>query len=201
MQHHLALVRRGAMFPEIDALPRAKHQFPLDNGNRKLGLGQGGADMGRHVVRPLNVMHVASTPVGGETGEEAFEIGAHVGIGILLHQQRAGGVPAPDREQAGGDAAPAGKTAQRRGDLEEAAAVRGDGEGFHDLKHGVSPGVRRRFHDGTPTMAGMLHPNGQVAPWPHLPPSIARYHSPSRCLLRPARGATLPVWKRHKPSS
>ena len=48
--------------------------------------------MGRHVVRPFDVVHPAG--IGRcQTAERCDEIGANVGVGILLDDERGGGVP------------------------------------------------------------------------------------------------------------
>jgi len=50
----------------------------------------------RHVVRPLGLVHEQGIAVRDETLEEGDEIALHIGIGILLNEERRGGMAAED---------------------------------------------------------------------------------------------------------
>jgi hypothetical protein len=70
-------MRTQSVLPDVDAF----------NWNRQLNGRQCGANVGRHVVGPLFAMAEQRVSVGHEAAEEAVEIVAHVGIGVLLDQQ------------------------------------------------------------------------------------------------------------------
>ena len=50
--HHPCL-RLGAVLHEVDALPLAEQQAPLGKAEVEVGVGEQGANVGRHVVRPF----------------------------------------------------------------------------------------------------------------------------------------------------
>ena len=65
MQHHFAPMRRVAMLEDIKPLPGAQRRLAVLHRNADRGLGQRGADMRRHVVRPFGgvaVIHARSSP-------------------------------------------------------------------------------------------------------------------------------------------
>src|SRR5207248_1385695 len=100
MQHQLARMGGSAVLEQINALPRAEHRLASLHRNAELCLGQCRLDMRRHVIGSLILMPVAGI-LRRQTLEEGFEVGADIWIGILLYQQRGGGVPAPDGQQTG----------------------------------------------------------------------------------------------------
>jgi thiamine phosphate synthase YjbQ (UPF0047 family) len=61
--------------------------------------------VGRHVVRPLGVVHVTGA-ARRETVERRHEVGLHVRIGVLLDRQRRRGVAAERGEEPVADAGP-----------------------------------------------------------------------------------------------
>ena len=91
MQHHFALMRRIAMLEDIKPLPGAQRRLAAAHRNGNRGLGQRGADMGWHVVRPFGgvaIIHVLAR----QLRKEILQILLHIGIGIFLDQQRRRGV-------------------------------------------------------------------------------------------------------------
>lgn len=80
------------MLEDIKALPGSQGQFFPDERNRQTGPGQRGSDMRCHVVRTFGCVAVAFAVLRDELFEEVAHIERHIGIGILLNDQRAGGV-------------------------------------------------------------------------------------------------------------
>src|SRR5215469_6112253 len=102
MQHDLAPMCAATMLEKINTLPGAKHEPSRGERNGKLSLGERSPDMCRHVVRPFRV--VAITPVfGRDRRKESLQIGLHIGIRILLDEERSRGVAAEKGEEAGRD--------------------------------------------------------------------------------------------------
>src|SRR5439155_7722709 len=91
-QDERALMRRGAMLEEEDALPDAELEPAVGDGDRQLRLGQRTLDVRRHVVRPLVVVAVEAHILRHDPAQERVEIVADVGRGILLDQERGRGV-------------------------------------------------------------------------------------------------------------
>jgi hypothetical protein len=58
MQDEFAPMRRAAMLEQINSLPRTKREFAVDHRNGEMRLRQSGANMRRHVIRPLGLMLV-----------------------------------------------------------------------------------------------------------------------------------------------
>jgi len=58
MQADAPLHRRPAVLPKVDRLPGSQQQSSPLKRLAEAGAGQGRADVGRHVVRTLVVMHV-----------------------------------------------------------------------------------------------------------------------------------------------
>jgi len=88
-----------AMFPDINALPGAEHHAAIADGNGEVDGGEGGADVGRHIVIAFGGMDEHAVAVGDEAGEEGFEVAADVGIGVFLDEQRGGGVAEMEGEE------------------------------------------------------------------------------------------------------
>ena len=95
-------MRCSTVFEQVDPLPGAKYRSAPVHRNAELRLGQRRLDVRRHVVRPFVLMPIAGI-LRHQPAKECLEVGADVGIGVLLHQQRGRRVPAPDRQQAGAD--------------------------------------------------------------------------------------------------
>ncbi len=104
VNHQLADVAALPVLPEVDSLPGSQHESPSGNGNLFRGLGQGRADVGRHVVRALSVVDVAPAVFWYELGKEIFQIPQHVGVGVFLDQQAGRGVAQKQGAQASCDA-------------------------------------------------------------------------------------------------
>lgn len=85
------------MLEEIETLPSAEEEATGFHGNGELGRQQGGTDMGGHVVRPLFVVTVAAAFLRRERAEEIFEIAPHFRRGILLNEERGGGMADEER--------------------------------------------------------------------------------------------------------
>jgi len=78
---------RAAVFPEVDSLPGSQREAPVRDGDGEVHGGQGGANVRRHVIVSFDRMPEERITVGHETGEESFQITAHVRVGIFLDQQ------------------------------------------------------------------------------------------------------------------
>ena len=98
--------------------------------------------MGGHVVGAFLLVAVAGA-LGHQAGEEGFEVGAHIRVGILLHQQRGGGVAAPDRQQPRRHPLAFRPGAHRVGDGDEAFPAGPDGQAVQRLSHGVPLSCQR----------------------------------------------------------
>ena len=97
----LAQVRGAAVLEQVDALPGSERHPAADNRDRQTDRGQSGADMGRHVVRPLVVVGIAALVLGRQELEERLEIVAHRRRGVLLDQQRRRGMTTEQGQQSG----------------------------------------------------------------------------------------------------
>ena len=87
MQGDFAPMRTNPVFPQVDPLPCAQHQASVGERNRQLDRGQRGADVRGHVIRSFVAMPEQGVAIGYQASQETFEISAHVGIGIFLHEQ------------------------------------------------------------------------------------------------------------------
>jgi hypothetical protein len=102
VQGDLAPVRPPPVLEQIDPLPGPQRRPPAHHRNAQLHRRQRRADVARHVVRPLVIVPIPG-PLRRDLLEEVGEVGPHLRGGVLLDQQRGGGVPAEQGEQAGGD--------------------------------------------------------------------------------------------------
>lgn len=75
------------MLPQVNALPLAEREATSGDRDRKMDAGQRRANVRGHVVRALVAVPEEWIAVGHETGEEAIQIPARVGICILLHDK------------------------------------------------------------------------------------------------------------------
>ena len=91
---------RGAVFPQINPLPRSQREPPVANRNGKIHRRQRRADVRGHVVIAFGGMAEQRVAVRREPREKSVQIAAHVGIGVFLDQQRGGRVAQMQREQA-----------------------------------------------------------------------------------------------------
>ena len=71
------------MLEEVKSLPGSKYGAAGCDRDAQLGMGEHGAEMGRHVVGTFVVMDI-SRAFGGETLEVGQDILSHRRIGILL---------------------------------------------------------------------------------------------------------------------
>jgi hypothetical protein len=99
MQRHFAAMRARAVFPEIDALPRAEREAATGQRNRQLHGGQRRSDMRGHIVRPFIAMPVQRIAIDDQPREESIEIAANIGVGVLLNHQARGRVANEQRQQ------------------------------------------------------------------------------------------------------
>ena len=87
MEVDSAVVRVGAVFPKVDALPCAEHHGAAEDGDAEIDVRQRGADVGGHVVVAFIVVFVYRIRVGCQAGEDGLKIGANAGVGVFLNQQ------------------------------------------------------------------------------------------------------------------
>ena len=84
------------MFEQINTLPRPQHRHARNDRNADRDRHQGRLDMRWHVVRPLvsvrEIGHRGMRCRRHETREELFEVRLHLRVGVLLDQERTGGV-------------------------------------------------------------------------------------------------------------
>ena len=105
------------MFEQVDALPRAQRHASMFDRYGKLHLGEGRAQMRGHVVGSFGVVFVAGEVFGRERAEVGFQIASHRWIGILLNEERRGGVTAKQRQDAGLDGRFMNKLTHVRGEF------------------------------------------------------------------------------------
>ena len=87
MQHDHTPMRLGSMLKKINALPHPQRRFPIKNGNRQLGLCQGGSDVSRHVIRTFHRVPVSGIFFRGNSLKEVAQIAHDIRIRVLLNQQ------------------------------------------------------------------------------------------------------------------
>ena len=81
-----------AMFPEVDSLPGAKRQFAMDDWDAEINRCERSSNVRRHIIVAFGGVLEESIAIRNEAFEETFEIAPHLGIGVLLNEQRSGGV-------------------------------------------------------------------------------------------------------------
>jgi hypothetical protein len=116
-----------------DRLPDAERQLAAAHRDRKLHGGQGGAYMGRHVVRTFVAMPVQRVTIGDEPGHEALEVAEYLRIGIFLDQQAGGSVTQEEGDQSVGDVRVRSGFGDTCRDVVKSAAVRVEQERLDDL--------------------------------------------------------------------
>src|SRR5262245_42837394 len=109
------------MLEEINSLPRAEHELPADERYREMHLRERGANMRGHIVRAFVIVGISGRILRRELREERFEIGAHFGRGILLNEERCGGVPAKECQQSFAYALRGGPGADLAGEFDQPA--------------------------------------------------------------------------------
>lgn len=111
VQADAPLHRRPAVLPQVDRLPGSQEQSSPLKRLAEAGAGQDRADVGRHVVRALVVMHISPQftvaaqrldPLHGHQGPQiGGQVGQHGRFGILVHRQRRAALQAGDHGDAG----------------------------------------------------------------------------------------------------
>src|SRR5215468_7581405 len=99
LQNDLAPVRPIAMLGEIDALPGAERKRAVDHRYMQRYSGYHCLNVRRHVVRPFDCVH----PAGSgrcDAVERRHQIGPHIGIGVLLDDERRRGMAQKERKDA-----------------------------------------------------------------------------------------------------
>jgi hypothetical protein len=82
------------MFEQVDALPAAPRQPPVDQRDRELHLGQRRAEVSGHIIGTFVIMLVGRGIFGRYPGEIRFKVAPHLRRRIFLDQQRRGGMAA-----------------------------------------------------------------------------------------------------------
>ena len=111
-------MRCPAVLEHVDSLPRPERQTTTDHRDRQARLGQRGTQMRGHVVRTFVVMLIFAR-FRRDPGEITLEIAPRGGRGVLLDQQRCGGVPDEYRQQTRLDAGAIDPAANRVGTVME----------------------------------------------------------------------------------
>lgn len=86
------MVRAGAVFEDVDALPCPEREIAVIHGDGEAGIGEHGADVGSGVVGTLQIVRVPAVPFGNEAFHECRQICASGGVPILTDDQRGAGV-------------------------------------------------------------------------------------------------------------
>ena len=103
MNGDLPRVRGVAVFVQVNALPGSEYRSAAGDGNRKAGLGESRANMGRHVVWSLHAVPIQFRLPGNQSPEEIFQIVTDVGVGILLNGQGSRSMLDIERQETGCD--------------------------------------------------------------------------------------------------
>ena len=137
VQDDFSLVGADPVLEEVDALPRAQREMAVEDGNRKLHLSQGSFEVGRHVIRAFRVMLVGAV-FRGDPVEVCLQVDAYGRVGVFLDQERRGGVPAEDRQEAGVDLLAGEPFLDGCGEVVKALAAGGEAKGLGGLLQGRS---------------------------------------------------------------
>jgi len=135
MRRHLAPMCRTPMFKQVDALPGSQHHAPGVHRDRKLGLGQYGTNVRRHVIRAFQRMAVNRVIFRHESGKETRQIALNIRVGVFLHDQTGRGMPHKQGQQAILYAARRQPAGYFRGEVVQALAAGGNFEGVVQLSH------------------------------------------------------------------
>ena len=76
------------MLPEEESLPGSELAVPILDREGYGRLREDGPDMGRHVVRALEVVDERGVAVRDQTSGEEFEVASHARVGVLANDQR-----------------------------------------------------------------------------------------------------------------
>src|ERR1019366_45151 len=131
------------MLEEINPLPSAKHQPPRCHGNRELRLRERGSDMRRHVVQAFGAMDIALAIFRRDLLEKPFQIRPDIRAGVLLNQERGGGMAAENREQTSRDLFASNPGGQLLCNLDKAFALGWNKQAMDCLTHRTSDGIAR----------------------------------------------------------
>src|SRR5437016_1127287 len=99
LQHHLAAMRLPPMLDEIDSLPGAERELAASDRNVERDSGKHGFYMRRHVIRSFRIVHPAGI-VRRQAAKRGNQVGAHVGIGVLLNEKGSRGVAQIEEQDA-----------------------------------------------------------------------------------------------------
>lgn len=122
-------MRRVAMLPDVDSLPRAEAQTPVEEWDREMRLREGCLDVRGHVVRAFVVVGIAAA-LRHEAGEEVVQIGEHGRIRVLLNGQTRRCVPDEDVHQSQPMAGRGDGAFDLVRDIGQSLTVGGDNDGF-----------------------------------------------------------------------
>ena len=92
MDQDSAVAAAATMFPQVDALPRAKREPPAEDRNGQAGLGQRRSHVRRHVIWAFRRMGPQGIAFGDQSTKERLEITADIRVGVLLDHQTCGRV-------------------------------------------------------------------------------------------------------------
>lgn len=92
LENDFALMRSAAVFEQVETLPRAEGHMAVNDRNRERCMRQGRADVRRHVVGPFERVPIVFRVFGDQAFEEIAQVERHVGVGILLDDERTGSV-------------------------------------------------------------------------------------------------------------
>ena len=84
MDKDFARVRMGAVLPKINTLPCAQGKLSVLEWNGQMNRGQGGADMGCHVIISLGPVHKPGIAIHHKLAKKHVQITTHIRIGIFL---------------------------------------------------------------------------------------------------------------------
>jgi uncharacterized protein (DUF952 family) len=135
---HRAHMRRPAMFPDIDTLPRSKRQSAVLDRQAHVHGGQRRAHVGGHIVHPFDGVGENRVAIRHQPLEEPLEIATHVRIGILLHEERCRRVLQVQCADAGLDPREVDLILHLRRDVVEPAPPGLNDEASHVLSHFAS---------------------------------------------------------------
>jgi hypothetical protein len=140
MYDKLALVRAGPVLVKVDALAGPKHRHSFDDRDRELRLGQRCPNVGWHIARSFILMPVSTVAaIGHKAAEKIFQISLDIRGGVLLDQKRCRGAPAPDSQQASGQALGPRPAAYLIGGVHEAAPARYNVDTMQSLLQALPP--------------------------------------------------------------
>src|SRR3546814_11734968 len=79
-------MRGGPVLDEVEALPGSAHGAAAGNRDRERGVGYGGTDVRRHVVRPLRVVDIEPAILRCTACKEGLPVAPDVGVAVPLDQ-------------------------------------------------------------------------------------------------------------------